>query len=105
MVYRTFLDNIPSVSSSTSVADAYLWAVTEGFDTVSQGTSFKSYSRGYVPSDYGALKATEDTTIDKLQTILAARVVLQPGSCIYMCVVINLLVKEVTFLDLNRRIR
>ena len=104
MVYRTFLDNIPSVSSSTSVADAYLWAVTEGFDTVSQGTSFKTYSRGYVPSNYGALKATEETPIDTLQTFLAERVVLQPGASIYLSEVIDLLENDATFMATNRRI-
>src|SRR5690625_7425915 len=75
MVYRTFLDNIPSVSSATSMADACLWAVTVGVDTVSQGTSFKPYSRGYVPSKYGALQATAETPIDTRQAFLAGPVV------------------------------
>jgi hypothetical protein len=64
--------------------DAYMWAVTAGYDHVSKNSSFKSYSRGYVASGYGALRATESLPIDREGTIKADRVRLKPGREIFL---------------------
>jgi hypothetical protein len=104
MVYRTFLSNMGHVvDGTTTVADAYLWAVTEGFDRVSSGTSFRTYSRGYVPAMYGALKATDDVPIDTTATILAERVQLRDGAQIFLSEVLDILERDETFMAQNRQ--
>ncbi|MFW5955217.1 MAG: hypothetical protein ACOCSK_00570 [Rhodothermales bacterium] len=103
MVYRSFLNNnSSSLNPSTTVADAYLWAVTEGYDTVSRGTSFKTYSRGYVPSMYGALKASEDAPIDTTATILAERVQIKAGEEVFLSDLLEVLRSDGTFMERNR---
>ena len=78
-VYRKFLANESErFTPQTTVVDAYMWAVTEGFDTVSKGTSFGPYSRKYVASAYGALKASENVPIDTAQSMRAEQVQLKP---------------------------
>lgn len=67
-------------SSSSTVADAYAWAVTEGFETVTDGTTFGGHSRGYVPSAYGALVAHDEVAVDPTETIRAVRVQLRPDT-------------------------
>lgn len=85
MVYRMFLTAEPSrFTAESTVMDAYMWAVTEGYDHVSRNSSFKSYSRGYVASAYGALKATESLPIDSTKTVEAVRVQLRPGERIFL---------------------
>lgn len=101
-VYRAFLNEMGRIDSETTVADAYLWAVTEGFSTVSSGTSFKTYSRGYVPSNYGALKATEHVPIDTTQTILAERVQVRPGVTVFLSDLLEVLEDDVTFFAANQ---
>ncbi len=84
-VYRSFLTNRKSqLTPATTVVDAYVWAVTDGYNTVSDGTSFGQYSRGYVASAYGALKAVDNLPIDTSQTYLAERVQLASGKQIYL---------------------
>lgn len=79
-VYRLFLTEDSGLfSPAASVVDAYMWGVTEGFDTVSDRTSFKTYSRGYVPTAYGSLRATEDLPIDTSKTVFMERVQLREG--------------------------
>lgn len=105
MVYRTFLNAMRnSIDASTTVADAYLWAVTEGFDRVSAGTSFKTYSRGYVPSMYGALKAVEDVPIDTSLTVIAERVQLRSGEQIFLSEIIDILEADDAFMAQNHQI-
>jgi hypothetical protein len=63
-----------------TVADGYLWALTDGFPLVSDRTSFGFYSRGYVPAAFGSLRALEDQVVDTTQTISAEQVQLKPQS-------------------------
>jgi hypothetical protein len=78
MLYRNYFTETNHYEGSSTVVDAYIWAVTEGFDTVQEETSFGPYSRGYVPSMYGALEAQAQRGIDFSETIRTARVQLRP---------------------------
>ena len=92
MVYRMFLtENTGLFSPSSTVVDAYMWAVTTGYDEVSSGSSFKSYSRGYVASAYGALRATDDIPIDSTKTLEAERVQVQSGKRIFLSELLRVL--------------
>lgn len=85
MVYRMFLTSAPELfNQESTVMDAYMWAVTTGYDEVSRNSSFKSYSRGYVASAYGSLRATQNLPIDSTKTIEAARVQVQSGQSIFL---------------------
>ena len=91
-VYRKFLANESErFTPQTTVMDAYMWAVTEGFDTVSEGTSFGPYSRKYVASAYGALKASEDVPIDTAQSMRAEQVQLKPDRTVQLSRVLRVL--------------
>lgn len=81
-LYRKYYTKSNYYGSSSTVVDAYIWALTEGFDTVSEGTTFGSYSRGYIPSAYGALNATDREALDLSETIRAARVQVRPGASV-----------------------
>ncbi len=95
MVYRSYLANKRNhLSPSSSVMDAYMWAVTDGFETVSKGTSFGTYSRGYVASAYGSLKAMEEEPIDTSHTVLAERVQLKTGRQIFLSQLLRTLGKH-----------
>ena len=92
MVYRMFLtENTGLFSPTSTVVDAYMWAVTTGYDEVSSGSSFKSYSRGYVASAYGALRATDDIPIDSTKTLEAERVQMQSGKQIFLSELLRVL--------------
>jgi hypothetical protein len=80
-LYRGFYTSDRFTASST-VADAYAWAVTEGFDTVSDGSTFGSDSRGYVPAAYGALTARDDRPLDEPPPLQAVRMQVAPGSSV-----------------------
>ena len=82
-VYRKFLASSYFTEDAT-VMDAYMWAVTEGFDEARQGTGFGTYSRGYVASAYGALRALDDQPIDTTQTWRLERVQLKSGAQIQL---------------------
>jgi len=58
--------------------------VTRGYETVSRNTSFKTYSRGYVATAYGSLRATQSLPIDSTLTVEAERVQLRPGEQVYL---------------------
>lgn len=79
-LYRKYYTKSGYFRSNSTVVDAYIWAITEGFDTVSEGTTFGPYSRGYVPSAYGALNASDGRALDLSETVRAARVQVRPGS-------------------------
>ena len=80
-LYRLFLtESEGRMRTTANVMDAYMWAVTEGFDYVSEHSTFGPYSRGYVASAYGALRATDTEVIDTTKTLRAARVQLNPGT-------------------------
>ena len=84
-VYRMYLtEEGDNFSRNTTVMDAYMWAVTEGYNKVSQGSSFGEYSRGYVPSGYGALRAVETLPIDTTRTFMGERVQLKDERSIYL---------------------
>ncbi len=79
-LYRQYFTKSNYYRNSSTVVDAYMWAVTQGFDTVSEGSTFGAYSRGYVPSAFGALKALDQRPMDFSETIQTARVQLKPGA-------------------------
>lgn len=84
-VYRLFLENnASSLSADTHVLDAFLWGLTDGFSEVAQNSTFRSHSRGYIPSTYGSLRATEDLPIDTSHTIRAEQVQLRQGEIVYL---------------------
>jgi hypothetical protein len=59
-LYRQYITESNHLTASSTVADAYAWGVTEGFDVVSEGSTFGGDSRGYVPALYGSLVARDD---------------------------------------------
>ena len=79
-IYRLFFSESPFFDPNATVVDAYLWALTDGFDTVNEVSTFGHYSRGYVPSTYGSLIATENEVIDTTRTLRTVRVELEPGA-------------------------
>lgn len=84
-VYQMYLTaNADHLDIHTSVMDAFMWAVTDGYSTVSRKTNFKGYSRGYVPSGYGALRAVESMPIDTSLSIRTERVQLKTGETLYL---------------------
>ncbi len=78
-VYQLFFTKSNRYRPGASVMDAYMWAVTDGFEAVREASTFGPYSRGYVASAYGALKAVEGRPVDTTQTLRAVRVQLKPG--------------------------
>lgn len=93
-IYRLFLDETNRFGASANVVDAYVWGITDGFGTVSSGSSFGSYSRGYVPSIYGSLRATENLPVDTTKTMLAERVQLSAGREVYLSELLRVLDKQ-----------
>ncbi len=84
-VYRMFLtEGQKYLSDDPSVMDAYMWALTDGYPEVSHKTSFKTYSRGYVASAYGALRATDELPIDTTLSYRADRVQLREGKEVFL---------------------
>ena len=79
-LYRRYYTESSYYTSSSTVVDAYIWAVGTGFDTVREGSSFGPYSRGYIPSAYGALTAQDRRPLDLSQSMRAVRVQLKPGT-------------------------
>jgi len=89
-VYRSFLANgLKYFGPNTSVMDAYMWGVTEGFPELSANTSFKSYSRGYVASALGTLRANENAPVDPSRTIRAELVQVQDGQQIALSALLD----------------
>ncbi|GAB5518245.1 MAG: hypothetical protein RhofKO_04960 [Rhodothermales bacterium] len=90
-LYRYFIEANPELvrNDSVSVMDAYIWGVTDGFATVSENTSFKTHSRGYVPSAYGAFYATEALPIDTTYTLKVERVELRTNERLLLSAVLE----------------
>jgi hypothetical protein len=100
MVYRMFLTAETGLFlPESSVMDAYMWAVTTGYDKVSSGSSFKTYSRGYVASIYGSLRATQALPIDSTKTLEAIRVQIRPGTQIFLSELLRVLETTGTSFD------
>ena len=78
-VYRLFLTKSEHFHPEATVTDAFLWALTDGYSTVREVSTFGPYSRGYVPSTYGALMGNADRVIDPSRTLRAVRVQVRPG--------------------------
>ena len=79
-VYRSYLlDNAAELSATPSVVDAFMWGLTDGFETVSESSSFKARSRGYIPAVMGAMRAYNPNVIDPSYTVRAVRVQLAEG--------------------------
>jgi hypothetical protein len=79
-LYRYYLAESSHYKPDATVVDAYIWAATEGFDLVREGTSFGPFSRGYIPSAYGALAARDRRPLDLSKSIQAVRAQLKPGT-------------------------
>lgn len=80
-VYRTYLMNESrNFTRSTSVVDAFVWGLTDGFDAVSEESTFKTRSRGYIPAVMGAMRAYNPNVIDPARTQRATRVRLASGT-------------------------
>ena len=94
-IYTTFLTDAPELSTAhTTVLDAYVWGVTEGFETISSKTNFRQQSQGYVPATYGSLRAVEKLPIDTTMTLRAERVQLKPGQSLYLSDLLAALVQS-----------
>ena len=91
MLYRTFLEEGKDFHTREStVMDAYIWAITDGFDKLSS-SSFRTHSRGYVASAYGSLRATESLPVDKTATLQVERVQLRSAERINLSRLLELL--------------
>ena len=93
-VYRYFMEEDPKwLTPRSTVMDAYMWATAtnEGYQNMEQNTHFGPFSRGYVASTYGALKAIEDEPIDTSATMRAVRVQLKEGASIMLSKVLGVL--------------
>ena len=98
-LYTMFLSDARNLhTANTNVLDAYIWALTDGFETVSEKTSFKQHSQGYVPAGYGALRAVENLPIDTTLTLEVERVQLKEGQSVYLGELLATLVKSGTHL-------
>ena len=96
-VYRYFMEKEPKwLTPRSTVMDAYMWATAtnEGYQTMEQNTHFGPFSRGYVASTYGALKAIEDEPIDTSATVRAVRVQLKEGASIMLSKVLGVLEEQ-----------
>ncbi|NBC16812.1 MAG: hypothetical protein GVY18_05775 [Bacteroidetes bacterium] len=101
-VFRMYLaDDALTQVYGVSVVDAYIWALTDGFDTVSDRTTFRTYSRGYVPSGYGSLKATDQLPIDTSRTFRGERVQVAADARVYLSDLLRLLDESTVRLDWN----
>ena len=91
MLYRTFLEEGGDFHTREStVMDAYIWAITDGFDKLSS-SSFRNNSRGYIASAYGSLRATESLPVDKTATAQVERVQFRSGERITLSRLLQLL--------------
>jgi hypothetical protein len=81
-LYRQYYTASDHFADSSTVADAYAWAVTKGYDIVSDGSTFGSHSRGYVPAAHGALVARNDQPVNRTPSRRAARLQIAPGASI-----------------------
>ncbi len=92
-VYKYYLNRASDryVSERPTVMDAYMWATTVGYPVMRANTSFGPFSRGYVVSAYGALKAVDEEVLDTSHTMLTVRVQLQQGEQIQLSELLGVL--------------
>lgn len=99
-LYRQYLNADSSLFTGNShVVRAYQWGLTAGFDRVADRTSFGVQSRGYLPSLYGALRATESVPIDTTLTLLVERVQLRQGEEVLLSALLDSLELRAPDLD------
>ncbi len=79
-LYRYYLAESSHYNPDATVVDAYVWAATEGFDMVRKETSFGPFSRGYIPSAYGALTARDQKPLNLSQSLHVLRAQLRPNA-------------------------
>lgn len=103
-IYRKYLTEARHlISPSSTVLDAYAWGVTTGFESVSDGSSFGEHSRGYVPSNYGALRATDTLAVDTSMTMRAELVQVAPGKQAFLSQLLRALEKHESTLGWPRQ--
>lgn len=90
-LYRYYLSESSRYTPDATVVDAYIWAATKGFDRVREGTSFGPFSRGYIPSAYGALAARDQQPLDLSKSIQTVRAQLKPGTALMLSDLITVL--------------
>lgn len=74
-IYNMYLQQEQAMfNPSATVMDAYIWALTEGFDQVAEDSGFRKYSRSYIPTAYGSLKGAELLPVDESKTEHVERV-------------------------------
>lgn len=84
-IYNMYLTSPERMySPSATVMDAYLWALTEGFDDVAEVSGFRRYSRSYIATAYGSLKGAESIPVDISKTDRVERVQTLPGERLYL---------------------
>ena len=94
MLYRAFLEKGGDFrTQGSTVVDAYLWAITDGFSQLSS-SRFRSQSRGYVAAAYGALQATDALPIDKTAAVQVERVQLRSEERIRLSSLLALLADD-----------
>jgi hypothetical protein len=98
-IYRLYLSNVKPNLSKQHVVDAYLWALTNGYNVVSQSSTFKSASRAYLSSAYGAYRAVEHLPLDFSKTIQAELVTIRPGTKLALSTLLTLIQKHADDLD------
>ena len=100
-LYREYLRAFPGLrrGDGTHVSEAYMWGVTDGFDRVDEVSSFGAQSRVYVLKAYGALRATEDLTVDPDATARGELVRLRPGATATLEQILTALAPHTTRLD------
>ncbi len=99
-IFKTYLtDGIDRFNEYSTVPLAYLWGLTDGYPRIRSTSSFRSYSRGYVPAGLGSLLATEHLPIDTTKTLLADQMSIRKGKSLYLSTLINALAKIEDRLD------
>ncbi len=84
-IYNKYLTKEqPLFTPSATVMDAYLWALTEGFEEMAEDSGFRRYSRSYIPTAYGSLKGAELIPIDTAKTEQVERVQTMLGERVYL---------------------
>ena len=100
-LYREYLRAFPGLTRAQGkhVSDAYMWGVTDGFQRVDAVSSFGDQSRAYVLKAYGALRATENLTVDPDQAARGELVRLRPGATVTLDQLLTALAPHTERLD------
>ena len=100
IIYNRYLAQMQDgISPASTVMDAYLWALTDGFEGLAEDTGFRNYSRSYVATAYGSFKGTEELPVDTTRTHLTERVQTEFGKDMYLGDLLEALVTIAPKLD------